>query len=370
MYARLTPRSAERGNGLTSVALIFGGRSPEHEVSIVSARNVYKQLREAGFEVVPVGIDRNGTWLPGDEAFDALCAPPTSENVTPDLARFAEIVRDEGIDVVFPMVHGVTGEDGAIQGYCKLLGLPYVGGDLLSQSLAWDKLATRTLMAANGIPQPRFLGFYRETFEMDAAVEEIEKELSYPVFVKPARGGSSIGISKAKDREDLRTALDLALEFDYRVIVEEGLEAREIEIAGLGAQSPTLSIPAEIIPGGEFYDFEEKYIKDETRFLTPAEVDSAQLETMHEIASKAWLLLNCYGLARIDFRLTAETAYLNEINTIPGFTPISMYPTLLEKSGISGVELMKRLVELALGRDRLMPCREHFESHQDWYKHT
>jgi D-alanine-D-alanine ligase len=199
-------------------------------------------------------------------------------------------------------------------------------------------------------------------------VTRIERELGYPVFVKPARSGSSIGIAKARDRAALVAAIEDAFQYDFRLIVEEALDAREIEIAGLGAQDPFLSVPAEIIHGGEFYDFQQKYLVDETRFQVPADLPEHVLEEMHRIAKRAWLLLNAYGLSRIDFLVAGDIPYLNEFNTLPGFTSISMYPALLEKSGIEPPELMRRLVSLALERDRHMPRRRDFVSRESWYK--
>jgi len=349
---------------MTLVALIFGGRSPEHEVSIVSARNVNQQLKEAGYNVLPVGIDRQGRWHAGDDAFNTLCNEPTAQTAT----GMAQVLSRTDLDVVFPMVHGVTGEDGSIQGLCKLLGLPWVGGDALNQSLCWDKLATRTLLHHNRLPQPAFLGFFRNRYDEDNAIRKIESKLHYPVFVKPSRTGSSIGVSKASGRSQLRDAINLAFEYDYRIIVEQGLDGQEIEIAGLGALEPELSIPAEIIPGGEFYDFKEKYLDSGTRFVIPAEMKPAQLEEMKGIAQQAWSILNCYGLSRIDFMVTRDGVYLNEVNTIPGFTSISMYPSLMNKSGVSSTQLMKRLIDLALQRDQLLGVKDHFETQDDWYK--
>ena len=353
---------------MTRVALIFGGQSPEYEVSIVSARNVFKQLQAAGFHAIPVGIDPGGNWHCGPDAFDILVTAAKQEFVgRPDMRGFREML-DQGVDVVFPMVHGVTGEDGYIQGLCRLSGLPFVGGDVLNLSLCWDKIATRTIARAHGIPQPEFIGIDRSDWDGAVLVPQIEALMHYPVFVKPSRAGSSIGISKVKRREDLRPCIEEALGYDYRVIVEQGLDAREIEIAGLGASRPKLSVPAQIIPGGEFYNFDEKYIKDQTQFIIPAPFSDAQLAELETIARKAWTALSCFGMARIDFLVTEDTVYLNEINTVPGFTPISMYPALLEKSGVSQPELMRQLVELALKRDSLLSVTHRFDSHQDWFR--
>ncbi len=354
---------------MTRVALIFGGRSPEHEVSIVSARHVRKGLLAAGFEVELVGVDRHGGWRMGDDAFEALCESAAAQNGPAAAAQLAGLV-ERGVDVVFPIIHGVSGEDGAIQGLCEFLGLAYVGGDPLNQSLAWDKIATRTILAANGLPQPAFLAFFRDAFHLDDAVARVESVLSYPVFVKPSRTGSSIGVARVKDRRGLEAAFDDAFAYDSRVIVEQGLDARELEMAGLGAAEPLFSMPAEIIPEGEFYDFEEKYLKDAAQFEIPAQLPAARVAEMKALAGRAWSLLNCYGMARVDFLATPDALYLNEINTLPGFTPISMYPLLLDREGVPLAELTRRLVDLALKRRENVPRKVQFWSQQDWWRHN
>ncbi len=351
---------------MTRVALVFGGKSPEHEVSIVSARNVYALLQEAGFEAIPIGIDRVGVWHVGPQSFAILAGEEACDKTSANpLAQLAELRAD----VLFPLVHGFNGEDGLLAAVCSAAGLPYVGGDQLNMSLCWDKLTTRMVLAASEIPQLPYLGFYRAEFQMEAALDQIEARFAYPIFVKPSRTGSSIGISRALDRRGLAAALELAFEFDYRVIVEPGLvDALEVEISGLGGAMPQLSIPARIIPENAFYDFEEKYINNATRFEIPAVLTPWQLARMREIASKAWQVLNCYGMARIDFLITADEVYLNEVNTYPGFTNISMYPRLLREMGVDGVSLMRTLVQLAFDRDRLLPVRSDFSSNVNWWK--
>ncbi len=351
---------------MTRVALVFGGKSPEHEVSIVSARNVYALLQEAGFEAIAIGIDRQGVWHVGEQSFGILTGKVAVEAASANpLAQLAELQAD----VLFPLVHGFNGEDGMLAAVCKAAGLPYVGGDQLNMSLCWDKLTTRMVLAANEIPQLPYLGFYRADFQLSAALDQIEARFAYPIFVKPSRTGSSIGISRAVDRTSLAAALEEAFQFDYRVIVEPGLDgALEVEISGLGGALPQLSIPARIIPENTFYDFEEKYINNATRFEVPAVLAPWQLARMREIAAKAWQVLNCYGLARIDFLITAEEVYLNEVNTYPGFTSISMYPRLMREIGVDGASLMRTLVQLALDRDKLLPVRSDFSSNANWWK--
>ena len=346
---------------MTTVALVFGGQSPEHEVSIVSARFVNEQLKLAGFETLLVGIGRNGNWYVGPPAFDALVHSAESEPSNHDLPR------NLGADVVFPLVHGLTGEDGCLQGLCCLYGLPYVGGDPLNASLCWDKITTRVMLAAHGLPQLPYVCLDRDNFDEARDLQEIEEKLNYPIFVKPSRTGSSIGVARVAERSELLPALHQAMAYDYRIIVENGLQAREIEVAGLGARDPLLSIPAEIQSENDFYDFEEKYIKDSARFIVPAPLDGPVREKLYDYARRAWRLLNCHGMARIDFLVTETEAYLNEINTCPGFTAISMYPRLLRETGVSSPELMKRLVDLALERHGTTGSA-HFYSKADWWK--
>ncbi len=348
---------------MTTVALIFGGKSPEHEVSIVSARYLHGQLREAGFSVLPVGIDRVGGWHIGHDAFEILCSTEAIAEAAP--SRPPATLE---ADAIFPIIHGITGEDGCIQGYCQMAGLPFVGGSVLNASLCWDKLAARTLLLAHGIPQLPYMALYHHGYDPGRIGEEVAETLGFPVFVKPARAGSSIGISKVKRAEVLPAALEQAFRYDYRVLIEPGLDAREIEIAGLGAREPFLSVPAEIIPENEFYDFDEKYLNGRTTFVVPARFTEHRLERLQDIARRAWTALDCFGMARIDFLITEDEIYLNEVNTAPGFTGISMYPRLLRESGIPTPELMRRLVALAFDRDELMPVTTDFLTGRDWYR--
>ena len=356
--------SREGGSMSLRIGVIFGGRSTEHEVSIVSARNVGKTLVAAGYTAVPVAIDRAGRWFTGSVAEAYLRGEEIAEDAS---ARGPACLAELALDVVFPMVHGVTGEDGALQGLCQLLDLAYVGGDPLNQSLCWDKITGRMLCVQNDIPQPDFVVLDRDQ-DRDEQVRMVVERLSWPVFVKPSRTGSSIGVARVLDTDQLREAVTRAFDYDERVIAEQGLDALEIEISGLGGARPRLSIPARIIPARDFYDFEEKYLGNATQFQIPAQISEAQLARLQEIAYRAWTLFRCHGMARIDFLVTADEAYLNEINTIPGFTSISMYPLLLEKSGIDPVSLMRELVDLAQRRHREGVGSREFHTHKDWYK--
>jgi D-alanine-D-alanine ligase len=357
---------------MKKVACIFGGESPEYEVSIVSAENVTHQLREAGYDVLPIGIDPAGTWHTGSGAFHTLRTfngDPTCKK----LFSSRMTLSDLDFDVVFPLIHGRTGEDGGIQGFCELLGIPFVGGGVLNQSLCMDKITSKRLLCQSGFPQP----LWREVLlpgsnkDRDRILRSLESELGYPVFIKPSRAGSSIGISKAKNRMELISGLDIAFAVDSRVIVEQGVpNPVEIELSAMGGADPFLSVPGRIQPRREYYDFKEKYLAGQTLFEIPAAIPESMNQDMVEQARQAWVLFDCYGMARIDFLCSGSTVYLSELNTIPGFTGISMYPGLLEKSGVSQPELMNTLIELAFARHRTSQVNFRYNSHDDWYRHS
>lgn len=353
------------------VALIFGGESPEHEVSIVSARFVYAQLQEVGYQVTAIGIDVRGGWHRGEHVFGEL-SDLVGQDFEPDLKQRSTIIGElisNAYDVVFPLIHGLTGEDGNIQGLCELFGIPFVGGDSLCQSLCYDKLSTRYSLTQLGLPQPDFVSLFREQFAGGRywVIDMVERALAFPLFVKPSRTGSSIGVNKVTSRSDLADALECAFQYDHRVIVENAIVGREIEVAVLGDINPVISAPGEIIPENDFYDFEEKYLKNSTQFEVPAAMSSDQLAQVTEQAKHAWRYLNCHGMARVDFLVSTDAIYLNEVNTIPGFTEISMFPKLLRESGINSHQLMERLVNLAIERQRNDRKRE-FLSQSDWFK--
>jgi len=355
---------------MTKVACVFGGESPEFEVSIVSAENVTKQLIKAGFEVLPIGIDPAGKWHFGDSAFSRLQSYNGNGAVKHKHHSRFQLGRLD-FDVLFPIIHGRTGEDGSIQGFCELLGIPYVGGGVLNQSICMDKITTKHLLSQNGFPQPLWRGLTlpETAAEREKMIRSLEADFGYPVFIKPSRAGSSIGITKAKNRMDLIGGLELAFNVDSRVIVEMAVpDPVEIEIAGLGGTKPFLSVPGEVLPNREYYDFREKYLDGSTGFVVPAQISASMEKEMLDQAEKAWKLLDCHGLARIDFLCSGQTVFLSEINTVPGFTEISMYPSLLEKSGISQTEMMKQLVDLALKRHAESERNYRYDSESSWYK--
>ena len=352
------------------VGVLFGGRSSEHEVSLASAKNVMDALRQAGHVVVPIGISPGGRWLPRQDALAQL----TGRTTDVDEGR----VEDESwgllpqggpdqplpvIDVIFPVLHGPYGEDGTVQGLLEMANLPYVGCGVLASACAMDKVVARQLFAQAGLPQVSYVVVMRNAWRVDpeAAVREVEAALAYPMFVKPANLGSSVGISKAHDRVELAEALTLAARFDRKLLVEAAVpNAREIEVSVLGNDAPMASVPGEIVPGNEFYDYNAKYIDDNSELRIPARLDEATVRLAQGYAVRAFQVVDGEGLARVDFLLDGRSGelFLNEINTMPGFTRISMYPKLWEASGITYPELVDRLVQLALERyaDRQENC--------------
>jgi D-alanine-D-alanine ligase len=356
------------------VGVIFGGRSSEHEVSLASARNVMDALQKGGYVVVPIGITPQGRWLTGRDPLAQLTEYAQSRNsgvyqsakgqgerkgMDEDawalLPRSFKGERLPAIDVIFPVLHGPYGEDGTLQGLLEMANLPYVGCGVLASAVAMDKAVAKRLFAIEGIRQTLWQKIMRHEWRQrpESVCEELEGALAYSLFVKPANLGSSVGVSKARNRAELVEAIDLAAEYDRKILVEEAVpDAREIEVSVLGNDDPIASVPGEIIPGHEFYDYAAKYLDDSSQLLIPAPLQSEQIAEVQELAIRAFRAVEGAGLARVDFLLDNEAGlfYLNEINTLPGFTRISMYPKLWEASGISYPELVDRLIQLALER--------------------
>jgi D-alanine-D-alanine ligase len=354
------------GNSLR-IGVLFGGRSSEHEVSLASARNVMDALEKAGHQVVPIGITSQGRWLTGKDPYKQLADKIHAETngsangieLAEDswalLPRPAQENRLPAIDVIFPVLHGPYGEDGTVQGLLEMANLPYVGCGVLSSAVAMDKAVAKRLFSQEGIRQTRCQVFLRSSWQNSstALCKQVEAELGYPMFVKPANLGSSVGISKARNRNELMQAVDLAAQYDRKIIVEEAVpNAREIEVSVLGNDNPIASMPGEIIPGHEFYDYTAKYLDDTSQLLIPAPLRDEQVAEVQALAIRAFRAIDGTGLARVDFLLDDHSGefYLNELNSMPGFTRISMYPKLWEASGISYPELVDRLVQLALER--------------------
>jgi D-alanine-D-alanine ligase len=352
------------------VALLYGGRSAEHSVSVVSARSVIEALDPERFEVVPIGITRGGAWLLPRTSPLELTAPegglPEVETeggaeiaLRPEQRAGALAVpvgTDEvgTIDVVLPILHGPYGEDGTVQGLFELADLPYVGAGVLASALAMDKSMTKVVLAEAGIGQAPYLVVRERQWQADpeAVASRVAEALRYPVFTKPARLGSSIGISKVKSPEELPGALAMAFAHDAKVLVEQGVVARELEVGVLGNQDPEASVVGEVVPGHEFYDFEAKYLDESSKLVIPAPVASAVSERVRQAAIRAFQALDCEGFARVDFFYLDSTGevLVNEVNTIPGFTPKSMFPLLWDATGVPYPELIARLVDLAVER--------------------
>ena len=367
------------------VGVLFGGRSGEHEVSLNSARNVMDALSKAGHTVVPLGITPKGHWLTTDNPLallsgevqaasdGAVTLTSTTNGATNGAAHaydsWALLPHAQAdaplpsIDVIFPVLHGTYGEDGTVQGLLEMANLPYVGCGVLASAVAMDKAVAKQLFGHAGLQQTPYQVILRRQWQTVPAqvVAHIEATLSYPLFVKPANLGSSVGISKVHDHSELAPALDVACRYDRKLVVEQGVpHAREIEVSVLGNDDPWVSGVGEIVPGNEFYDYAAKYLSDNSQLLIPAPISDELVGQVQAVARNAFQVADCAGLARVDFLLDNESQrlYLNEINTMPGFTRHSMYPKLWEAAGISYPELVDRLLTLALERydDRLQNC--------------
>src|SRR5271163_2776881 len=342
------------------IGVLFGGRSGEHEVSLASAASVIRGLDPDKYETVPIGITKEGHWLIGTSAQKLLPEVlRTGQRVTMSAdPTDAALVRLDGsgggqrVDVVFPVMHGTFGEDGTIQGLLDLAGLPFVGAGVLGSAIGMDKDVAKRLLQAAKIAVVPWITVQRAEWEREPKEIQraIEKKFKYPVFVKPATLGSSVGMTKVHSRAELAPALNLAAEFAMKILVERAMVAREIEVSVLGNSDPKASIPGEIVPHREFYDYAAKYLEEGTQLLIPAELKPAQAEKIQTMAIAAFRALELSGMARVDFFMekAAGKIYLNEVNTIPGFTSISMYPKLWEATGIPFRELIDRLITLAL----------------------
>ena len=342
------------------VGILFGGRSGEHEVSLASAASVIRGLDPDKYEAVPIGISKEGHWLTGAGAQKMLPevlrqGQRVMMNADPTDAALIRLDGSGGgqrLDVVFPVIHGTFGEDGTIQGLLDLAGLPFVGSGVLGSAIGMDKDVAKRLLQVAKIPVVPWITVLRHEWEanQEAIQKAIEESFSYPVFVKPATLGSSVGMTKVHGREELAPAITLAAEFAMKILVEKSVTAREIEVSVLGNHEPKASIPGEIVPHREFYDYAAKYLEEGTQLLIPAKLKPAQVKKIQKLAVEAFRALELSGMARVDFFLEKKGGklFLNEVNTIPGFTSISMYPKLWEATGIPFRELIDRLIVLAL----------------------
>jgi D-alanine-D-alanine ligase len=358
------------------VGVIFGGRSGEHDVSITSAHAILNNIDRTRFEPVPIGITRDGSWITGGDPLRQLaansrlplpeCADRYGDGATSSETRLVETNQRQelrsrsdtswiqDLDVVFPVLHGPMGEDGTVQGMLELAGIPYVGSAVLGSAVAMDKITAKRLCEGARIPIVPWIDLRRRDWERDreAVAARIDAEIGYPCFVKPSNMGSSVGVFKVHSPDELEGAVDGAGQHDRRLLVEQSVNARELEVSVLGNDDPISSIVGEVVPGHEFYDYDAKYVDDSSELLIPAPISPEISDEVRRIAVAVFRLLDCEGLARVDCFLDrdSDVVYLNEVNTIPGFTPISMYPKLWEATGIPFDELVSRLIELAIER--------------------
>jgi len=368
------------------VAVVFGGQSSEHEVSRVSAESVIRNISAEKFDVVMIGITKDGNWLNyngpiekiGSGEWEALAREKARVSLNNGLSgqvsyglrvednKLAQTTarsileaagaeeENNGIEVVFPVLHGCNGEDGTIQGLFELAGIPYVGPGVLASAMGMDKIYSKIVFEKEGIPQGNYLALNRKRIQssLDDVIAEVESLLSYPCFVKPSNAGSSVGVGKAHDRKELTEALYHAAKYDRKVLVEEFINGREVECAVLGNDEPMASVVGEVIPSNEFYDYSAKYIDNSSKIIIPADLPKAVSDEIRDYAVRAFKSLDCAGLSRVDFFVHKETGkvYINEINTLPGFTSISMYPKLWEATGISYGSLIEKLIDLAVER--------------------
>lgn len=356
-----------------TVYVLYGGRSGEHEVSVRSAASVMSALDREKYNVVPVAISPEGRWIRGLSPESLLEDGPGRVSLQsgqeavflpadPGLGRMTAFsgdsarLLDEKADVVIPILHGTYGEDGTVQGLLELANVPYVGPGVLGSAVGMDKVMMKAVLAYHGIPQPRFIGCLRGELDTNSGqvADRVESEIGYPCFVKPANLGSSVGISKAHNRQELLQGLAEAAAYDRRIIVEEFVDAREVEVSVLGNDEPSASLPGEIIPLKEFYDYEAKYVDGMSQLKIPADLPEETVARLQELAVQVFKALDCAGMSRVDFFLLKKdgSVMVNEINTIPGFTHLSMYPKLWEVTGLPYNKLLDRLIELALERHR------------------
>jgi D-alanine-D-alanine ligase len=347
-------------DGRINLVVLFGGQSAEHDVSRVTAAHVLRAADPARYNITAVGISRDGQWQLAEGAVAALGAGHSAAEMPAGLAvegpatsagPVLAAAQDAGQTVVLPLLHGPLGEDGTVQGLLELADVPYVGSGVLGSAVAMDKAMAKQVLAHHGIDQARWLAF-REHEVSSRTPSAIADRLGLPVFVKPANMGSSVGVTKAKSLAELEQAMAVALTYDEWVVVEEAVVGREIEVAVLGNEAPRASVPGEIIPGHEFYDYDDKYLSDGARLLVPAPLDDDAAAAVRQLAVEVFLALRCEGMARIDFLYEegGRGFLCNEANTIPGFTPISMYPKLWQATGLAYRELIDELVRLALDR--------------------
>lgn len=339
------------------IAVLFGGQSTEHEVSRVSAASVLRNIDVTKYDVYPIGITKEGKWFEYTGNIDNIENGKWETDEYYKIPEGQRIMFNKEVEAVFPVLHGLYGEDGTIQGLCKLLNLPCVGPSVMSSAICMDKVYTKYLLERFGIKQAEYIvvNKYEYLSGQKEILRRIEEKLEYPVFIKPSNSGSSVGITKAHNHDELTEGIKEALKYDRKVLIERGINAREVEVAVLGNDFPEAATPGEIVPIKEFYDYEAKYISEGSKLLIPAALSNERLEEVKNIAIKVYMILDCAGMARVDFLIDKQTEeiYLNEVNTIPGFTQISMYPKMWQASGKAYAELIDCLIELAIERNNM-----------------
>jgi D-alanine-D-alanine ligase len=334
---------------MKNILIVFGGKSGEHEVSVRSAKSIEENIDPALFRTTAMGITHQGHWHFGPTIDSVTQGGKVASPENPSLIPDKKILE---ADVVFSILHGPNGEDGTMQGLLELLNVAYVGPRVLGSALAMDKIIQKQVCAFYNIPQTKYIGFSNHEWQNipELIIKNVNEQLKYPLFIKPANMGSSVGISKADSKNDLKDAISEALKYDHKIIVEEGIEdIKEIEVSVLGNHEPEASVCGEIIPNTEFYDYETKYITDDIKIAIPADIPKKATEQIRQTAVKTFRVLDCIGLARVDFFYQPQTGkhFLNEINTLPGFTSISMYPKLWEATDLTYTDLITKLLELA-----------------------
>ena len=361
-----------QGNSRLRVALLYGGRSTEHDVSLASAISILKHINKEEYDIIPIRISTEGQWImindPGliDTADDLEILDGKMVTVGgPKIQGFFRLGTGMGdkkavglervpVDVVFPVLHGTFGEDGTVQGLLRMADLPFVGAGVMTSAVGMDKVIMKQIFFENDLPGLDYIWFLRKDWSklQGTIVKGICDAIGFPCFIKPANTGSSVGVGKAHDEKELMRCVNIACEYDRKILVEKGIDARELECSILGNYNPKVSVVGEIVPCKEFYDYEAKYILEKSEIIVPADISKSLIENIQRLAIAAYKAVDCSGMARVDFLMEKSTnkIYLNEINTIPGFTPISMYPKLWEASGISYSDLIDRLIRLAIER--------------------
>lgn len=337
------------------IAVLFGGKSTEHEVSRVSAASVLRNIDISKYDVYPIGITKDGQWFEYTGSIDKMENGQWEKDEYYKKPEGQKVLFNREVDVVFPVLHGLCGEDGTVQGLCRLIDIPCVGPNVMSSAVCMDKVYTKYVLEHFEIKQADYVVVTAVEYgaNRDKIIDTIEKKLKYDVFIKPSNSGSSVGITKAHDRKELIDGIEAALKYDRKVLVEKAINAREVEVAVLGNDKPKAGVPGEILPAKEFYDYEAKYEDVESKLLIPADMNDGELEEIKKLAVKIYIALDCAGMARVDFLVDKVTSeiYLNEVNTIPGFTKISMYPKMWEAAGKAYKDLISELIEFAIERN-------------------